>query len=814
MPENTKIEDLVTRLQITGTSSEISTRLVYNSPDVKTNGTDYFTLNFTDLYLRYSLDYEWWTSINNPNPFRFIVECKILANQSIYNIDFQLDLIDINDNPPRFNQSLYEININEITPIGTIIPTLISAYDLDSSIYGIFSYYLLNNSSSYISYFQLSSSTNANLVLMKPLDYNSMIPNFNLTIIVKDNLNASLFSQAIISIHIIDVDNLNPTFLSASYNLNISITTIVGSQVTPNEGRIFAFDQDLGINATILYSILTSNIYLSIDNRTGVLTLQSGFNLTMQFDLLIKAEQVDNKNRSVTNILHVNVYELNIYPPSFLNLPYIMTGYSTNNLNQIPIFNGSINDNDTMPRLNYVYICDTTLLNLNIKKTNIRDFQIQPIYFQTPPTCRPCLCTLNVSDGLYSTQTNLTVLLYTPVSFSMNSYLFSTDYSLSNPSIIIGSVQVTIDNLCSVQYSLVGQSSSLFSISQTGNITWSNPFNLPTQEAYQFQVIVKQNCSLIIMNISTNIIITIRNFPSSILTTTMSSSSNDNSTIYAIIGGVGAFILIVIAILFIIIYYRIQRAKHRVPPFFKIRKHSPAQGLSFFKSKSPISNLSPYTLGVRDDDSSNSSSDQTSSSPINNRLLSGHYKVTELPVNTTIEELLSSYDNRSTSSSSSSSGIGDHGISTNIGAFRTTIRETNDPQQLDTINEDIQWVNSNQQQQRRLNGLRHQIISEDAMDIISESHEVDNRLKQNTNACLTCLNSNLINHVCSCSYSLLSNTSIHLLLSSSSSSSSGSTTTVAACQQQTTTSTTVEVGPNSFTSYDYARFSPIDATRC
>ncbi|CAF4561085.1 unnamed protein product [Rotaria sp. Silwood2] len=445
---------------------------------------------------------------------------------------------------------------------------------------------------------------------------------------------------------------------------------------------------------------------------------------------------------------------------------------------------------------------------------SIRDFQIQPIYFQTPPTCRPCLCTLNVSDGLYSTQTNLTVLLYTPVSFSMNSYLFSTDYSLSNPSIIIGSVQVTIDNLCSVQYSLVGQSSSLFSISQTGNITWSNPFNLPTQEAYQFQVIVKQNCSLIIMNISTNIIITIRNFPSSILTTTMSSSSNDNSTIYAIIGGVGAFILIVIAILFIIIYYRIQRAKHRVPPFFKIRKHSPAQGLSFFKSKSPISNLSPYTLGVRDDDSSNSSSDQTSSSPINNRLLSGHYKVTELPVNTTIEELLSSYDNRSTSSSSSSSGIGDHGISTNIGAFRTTIRETNDPQQLDTINEDIQWVNSNQQQQRRLNGLRHQIISEDAMDIISESHEVDNRLKQNTNACLTCLNSNLINHVCSCSYSLLSNTSIHLLLSSSSSSSSGSTTTVAACQQQTTTSTTVEVGPNSFTSYDYARFSPIDATRC
>jgi hypothetical protein len=53
MSEDTKPGDLVALLQITGTSSEISTRLVYNSSEVKTNGTDYFTLNFTSLYLRY-----------------------------------------------------------------------------------------------------------------------------------------------------------------------------------------------------------------------------------------------------------------------------------------------------------------------------------------------------------------------------------------------------------------------------------------------------------------------------------------------------------------------------------------------------------------------------------------------------------------------------------------------------------------------------------------------------------------------------------------------------------------------------------------
>ena len=372
------------------------------------------------------------------------------------------------------------------------------------------------------------------------------------------------------------------------------------------------------------------------------------------------------------------------------------------------------------------------------------------------------------------------------------------------------------DTRCRVQYFLVGPHDSLFSISRTGNLTWVNSSNPPQREAYQFQVLVQQICSTLLMNISADVIVTIRNYPSALSSSTIITSRLDNSTTYAIIASVGAFILIVIAILFIIIYYNIQRAKHRVPAFFKIRQHSSAQGLSFLKSKSPIHESSPYTLGVRDDDSSHSS-EQTTSSPVNNRLLSGHYKVNEPPVNPTIEELLSTYDNRSTSSSSSSSGACDQAISTNTGSFRTTIRESTDHQPLDTINEDMQWVNNQSQQQqaqqhRRSIGLRHGILSDDAMDIISESHEVDKHCRKVTNACFACSNPNPINHVCSHCYSLLSSTSTHLLLSSSSSSSSGSSATVDACRQQTTT-TAFEVGTNSF-SFSNARFSSTAATRC
>jgi hypothetical protein len=56
-------------------------------------------------------------------------------------------------------------------------------------------------------------------------------------------------------------------------------------------------------------------------------------------------------NRLITIIIHLNIYEINLYSPSFLNLSYIMIGYSTCNINQIPTFNGSDSDNDMINKI-------------------------------------------------------------------------------------------------------------------------------------------------------------------------------------------------------------------------------------------------------------------------------------------------------------------------------------------------------------------------------------------------------------------------------------------------------------------------------
>ncbi len=71
----------------------------------------------------------------------------------------------------------------------------------------------------------------------------------------------------------------------------------------------------------------------------------------MTFSFEQQAEQENNPNRSVTSVVHVYVYELNLYAPRFLLLPYVMIGYTTNNLDQIPTFSGTVTDMDTVKKI-------------------------------------------------------------------------------------------------------------------------------------------------------------------------------------------------------------------------------------------------------------------------------------------------------------------------------------------------------------------------------------------------------------------------------------------------------------------------------
>lgn len=48
----------------------------------------------------------------------------------------------------------------------------------------------------------------------------------------------------------------------------------------------------------------------------------------------------------------MNIFELNLFVPKFLLSPYTLIGYTTNNMDQIPTFNGTVDDMDTVKKKN------------------------------------------------------------------------------------------------------------------------------------------------------------------------------------------------------------------------------------------------------------------------------------------------------------------------------------------------------------------------------------------------------------------------------------------------------------------------------
>jgi hypothetical protein len=118
------------------------------------------------------------------------------------------------------------------------------------------------------------------LLLTRPLDYESL-SKFNVTIRVSDQGNPPLHSDTFVEIKVLDADDQNPRFETNETHLNLKMFLgccflilliylrfqhVSYSALMPRNPRggtpleiepepIYAFDQDTGINAPILYSI-------------------------------------------------------------------------------------------------------------------------------------------------------------------------------------------------------------------------------------------------------------------------------------------------------------------------------------------------------------------------------------------------------------------------------------------------------------------------------------------------------------------------------------------------------------------------------
>ncbi|XP_060693430.1 protocadherin gamma-A10-like isoform X9 [Hemiscyllium ocellatum] len=191
---------------------------------------------------------------------------------------FQVEILDVNDNSPRFPEGQFRVEISEVAAPGTRF-ALECAFDPDIGTNSVQSYQLSTNR-----YFNLDVETRSGdgklpvLVLERALDREQQNMH-RLVLTAKDGGIPERSGTAEIVIAVEDANDNAPVFPQSVYKISLLENVPPGSLVT----NLDASDLDIGLNGQIVYSFSshTSNRvreHFSLDPKTGEIKTKKNLN--------------------------------------------------------------------------------------------------------------------------------------------------------------------------------------------------------------------------------------------------------------------------------------------------------------------------------------------------------------------------------------------------------------------------------------------------------------------------------------------------------------------------------------------------------
>uniref|UniRef100_A0AAY5EMS4 Cadherin domain-containing protein n=1 Tax=Electrophorus electricus TaxID=8005 RepID=A0AAY5EMS4_ELEEL len=205
----------------------------------------------------------------------------------------EVNILDVNDNAPSFQEISYTINITESAYTGERFPLPV-AIDADSSSNSVKSYKLSLNE-----HFSLDVQTggeqivSSELVLQKALDREKHRSHYNITVTATDEGSPSLSNTTLIAVDVSDVNDNAPHFPECAVNVYVNENSEIGAVIY----TVSAFDPDVGDNAMISYSLqesaktgLVTTSFVSINSDNGDIHSLQSFNYeemkSFQFKIL------------------------------------------------------------------------------------------------------------------------------------------------------------------------------------------------------------------------------------------------------------------------------------------------------------------------------------------------------------------------------------------------------------------------------------------------------------------------------------------------------------------------------------------------
>ncbi|XP_033646357.1 protocadherin Fat 4-like [Asterias rubens] len=246
-------------------------------------------------------------------------------------LHLNISVLDMNDNPPIFDQSEFIISINESTPAGTRLLD-VHATDGDSGINGVVEYFIDEDTSK----FDVEPDSGT-IILQEKLDYVSSDP-YQVTVKARDKGSPTLYGRAFLSVFVIDENDHDPQISFGFYSDTGNFATVTeGAAMGSIVALVTVTDGDQGENGEVSLQILNGNELQHFILETLTL-LVPGFSQANIFKLLV-ASDVDRENveqynltlvahdngsprRQTTESLIIHVVDTNDHPPEFQATDY------------------------------------------------------------------------------------------------------------------------------------------------------------------------------------------------------------------------------------------------------------------------------------------------------------------------------------------------------------------------------------------------------------------------------------------------------------------------------------------------------------
>ncbi|XP_042637344.1 protocadherin-23 [Orycteropus afer afer] len=356
--------------------------------------------------------------------------CPSLSSTAVISIE----VLDVNDNPPKFTHQEYHAHVKESIPLGSDI-TVVSANDCDMGSNAEIIYQLISGNEK--GNFQLEEKTGV-LYLIKPLDYEETIK-FTLTVQASDD-EKKYFSFAIVFVNVLDDNDHTPQFMFPRVNCVVPENQPISSTIC----SVNALDFDTGPYGELTYSILSScfsthgqplddDLFL-IDPFTGDIQAKQILDYELENKYCITIQAKDKGDATASLVVWVDIEGIDEFEPIFTQDQYFFNLPEKSKVRQLI---GKVEASDADAGIDGVilYSLGTSTPFFSVNKTNGNIYLTRDLSLVKSQLGKEDTIEMNViahSPKLHSKFTSCTV--FVNVSFSpeeKHSAILARSFSIS-----------------------------------------------------------------------------------------------------------------------------------------------------------------------------------------------------------------------------------------------------------------------------------------------------------------------------------------------------------------------------------------------